>query len=70
MGIYREDTPERRAALAEVFRVYINDIPVGGTLTANQGNNSVYYCFVYDKYYSLDKIDTVRLELGYKEDLK
>jgi hypothetical protein len=62
-----EDTPESRAALAEVFRVYINGMQIGGKMTSHQGNNSVYYYFNFDKYYSLDKIDTIRLELGYKK---
>ena len=64
---WAEDTPERRETLAKVFRVYINDIPVSGILASYAGNNSDDYVFYFDRYYSLDEIDTVRLELGYKE---
>jgi len=62
-----EDTPERREALAKGLRIYINDEPVGGEITYTQGNNHSDYNFIFDKYYSAEEIDTIRVELGYKE---
>jgi len=61
-----EDTPERRNALSEVFRVYINDELVGGEMNYQQGNNSFYYQFIFDKCYGLNSIRTIRFELGYR----
>lgn len=70
--IYKEDTLENREALAEVLRVFINDEPVSGRLLRSQTkyieNYINYYTFKFDKYYSLEKIDTIRLELGYKDE--
>jgi len=61
-----EDTPERREALAKVFRIYINGELVGGELISLDGNHNYYYYFMFDKYYSLENIDMIRVELGYK----
>ena len=64
-----EDTPERRENLAKVFRIYINGELAGGELMSFQGNHTTYYYFMFDKFYSLEEMDTIHLELGYKEDL-
>lgn len=62
-----EDMPERRAELSRVFRIYANGVELGGEMSYTQGNGSASYIFIYDKSLRLDDIETLRLEIGYKQ---
>ncbi|KAF5064438.1 hypothetical protein DSECCO2_284350 [anaerobic digester metagenome] len=62
-----DDTPERRAELSRVFRVYVNNVALDGEMSYYQGNGSSSYEFIYDKPLHLENVKTLRLEVGYKQ---
>jgi hypothetical protein len=62
-----EDTPERRAALSRVFRIFANDVELAGEMAYTQGNGHSDYIFILDKELLLDDVKTLRLEVGYKQ---
>lgn len=62
-----DDTPERRAELSRVFRIYANGVALGGEMSYYQGNGSSSYEFTYDKPLHLENMKTLRLEVGYKQ---
>jgi hypothetical protein len=61
------NTPERYNELAKFFRVYINDKLVTGEISRSQGNGHIDYSFIFDKLQSLEKIKTIRVEIGKTE---
>ena len=59
-----ENTPERFAQLAASFRVYINDMLIAGELSRWQGTGHVDFEFYFNELQSLNKIETIRVEIG------
>lgn len=62
-----DDTPERRAKLSQVFRVYVNGVALGGELSFEGGNGHSDISFIFDKPLRLEDVKTLRLEVGYKQ---
>jgi len=57
-----KDTLERREKLSEYLKIYINDDLITGEISYQQGNNSFYSRFIFDKPYSIDEIETIKIE--------
>jgi hypothetical protein len=61
------DTENTRKAVSEVFRVYINGQQVTGKLNVELHQNQYYHALLFDKSYDLADIETVRVEIGFKD---
>jgi len=59
------DTKENREIISDVFRVYINNELILGELSKDNGPNYVGYNLLFDKDYSINDIQTIRIELGF-----
>ena len=57
-----KDTPERREKLSEYLKIYINDELITGEISYQQGNNSYYSNYIFDKPYSIDEIETIKIK--------
>jgi hypothetical protein len=62
-----EDTPERRVALSHVFRIFANDVELGGEMSYAQGNGHSDYIFILDQVLLLEDVKSLRLEVGYRQ---
>jgi hypothetical protein len=61
------DTENTRKAVSEVFRVYINNQPVAGKIASSRHQNQYSYWLRFDKSYDLADVETVRIEIGFRD---